>query len=270
MSQRTCSGEECSELIGPRSKGLCKRCRRRDYYHRNGERERAGNAAWRADHVEHERERWTAYAEKRWGAEQEARREDLKARLAAEEKECTSCRADKPKTEFYADSRRRDGLYSWCKSCFQEHMAARDDREQRQRRQRERWADDPEYRQRCTERARRWRTTRYANDEAFAQDIRDRARRWAAENPERASINARTSANRRRSRLRDQGGEPVDYAAILARDGMTCHLCKVEIGSLDDLHFDHVVPLARGGAHSEDNIRPAHALCNMRKGSRLT
>jgi len=36
-----------------------------------------------------------------------------------------------------------------------------------------------------------------------------------------------------------------------------------------DLHFDHVIPLSKGGPHTYDNIRPAHSWCNMRKGTKL-
>lgn len=64
-------------------------------------------------------------------------------------------------------------------------------------------------------------------------------------------------------------GGTVDYAAILADHGMVCHICGGAIDSLDDLHFDHVIPLVKGGAHSQDNVRPSHALCNMRKSDKI-
>jgi 5-methylcytosine-specific restriction endonuclease McrA len=50
---------------------------------------------------------------------------------------------------------------------------------------------------------------------------------------------------------------------------MVCHLCGGAIPSLDDLHMDHVIPLILGGPHAADNIRPAHAFCNLSKGGRL-
>ena len=64
-------------------------------------------------------------------------------------------------------------------------------------------------------------------------------------------------------------GANVDYVAILAEHGMTCHICREPIAGRADLHFDHVIPLAKGGPHHADNIRPSHALCNIRKGDRL-
>lgn len=62
---------------------------------------------------------------------------------------------------------------------------------------------------------------------------------------------------------------PVDYAAILAEFGMVCHLCGGEIESRPELNFDHVIPLTRGGPHVQENIRPSHKSCNLRKGSKL-
>jgi len=93
---------------------------------------------------------------------------------------------------------------------------------------------------------------------------REREREWRKDNPGWA---LRNRENQRRRRRFD--GEPVSYSAILAKWGMVCHICSSEIESVDDLHFDHVIPLAKEGPHSEDNIRPSHALCNLRKGAKI-
>lgn len=50
--------------------------------------------------------------------------------------------------------------------------------------------------------------------------------------------------------------------------GSTCHLCQEPIDlSLSFPHplsltADHLVPQARGGSHSLENLRPAHLTCN--------
>ena len=79
----------------------------------------------------------------------------------------------------------------------------------------------------------------------------------------------RKAQARRRALERATEVDAIDYAAILAEHGMVCHLDGEPIPSLDDLHFDHVIPLAKGGLHTAANIRPAHALCNLRKGNRI-
>ena len=93
---------------------------------------------------------------------------------------------------------------------------------------------------------------------------REREREWRKDNPEWALRNREGQRRRRRT-----DGISVSYAAILAKFGMVCHICTLDIESLEDLHMDHVIPLSKGGPHSEDNIRPSHAVCNMRKGAKI-
>lgn len=60
--------------------------------------------------------------------------------------------------------------------------------------------------------------------------------------------------------------EVVDVVAVRASRS-DCYLCGHELSG--DIHMDHVVPLSRGGAHSNANLRPTHATCNLRKGDKL-
>jgi len=109
----------------------------------------------------------------------------------------------------------------------------------------------------------KWRA---ANPEAAKAKMSE----WIAANPQRWTELTRAYGGRRRARKAATQTESVDLAQILARDGMVCHICTEPIDSLDDLHFDHVIPLAKGGPHIAENIRPSHAQCNMHKGARLT
>lgn len=76
-------------------------------------------------------------------------------------------------------------------------------------------------------------------------------------------------ANRRRSMQRGVSIGAVDYERVLERDGAWCYICEQDILPHHDLHFDHVIPITRGGNHSEDNIKPTHKACNLRKYTRL-
>jgi hypothetical protein len=62
--------------------------------------------------------------------------------------------------------------------------------------------------------------------------------------------------------------EFVSRIEVLKRDGHTCYLCGGWL-SVHELNIEHVVPLHRGGSHTYNNIRLAHARCNSRKGKRL-
>jgi 5-methylcytosine-specific restriction endonuclease McrA len=59
--------------------------------------------------------------------------------------------------------------------------------------------------------------------------------------------------------------------ALFERDGWTCYLCDFPVNrdaSWPDADFpvlDHVVPYAKGGSDTPDNLKTAHALCNGQK-----
>lgn len=89
---------------------------------------------------------------------------------------------------------------------------------------------------------------------------------------------SKTCANRhwgnvraRQARVREAGS----YADrdVFVRDNWVCYLCggliDAELPRTDPMGatIDHVVPLARGGDDSLENVRAAHFSCNVRKGS---
>src|SRR5437867_12064203 len=50
---------------------------------------------------------------------------------------------------------------------------------------------------------------------------------------------------------------------VLARDGYVCWLCGLPGADT----VDHVIPRARGGDDSDENLRAAHAQCNASRGA---
>jgi 5-methylcytosine-specific restriction endonuclease McrA len=221
---------------------MCKPHYRRDYYSRNKARENATNKAYLDARPDYQRERHAAWGESKYGAERQARAAAAARRLASTHKTCTACLVHMPKTEFFTDPRRIDGLYSHCRECFKGHCRA---------------AYDPV------------KTARhgllYRNAPGQKEAAADRQRRWYAANPEKA----REQTRRYQARKMSATIGDVDYSAILIRDGMTCHICSVDILTMSDLHFDHVHPLSKGGAHSMENIKPSHAFCNLSKGATI-
>ncbi|MFZ4150511.1 HNH endonuclease [Streptomyces pseudogriseolus] len=75
----------------------------------------------------------------------------------------------------------------------------------------------------------------------------------------------------RRALQRDLDAGRVSRIAIYQRDDWTCHICGDPVDRdavVPDLAapvLDHVVPLARRGKHSEDNLKTAHFYCNSVK-----
>jgi len=86
---------------------------------------------------------------------------------------------------------------------------------------------------------------------------------------DKAKARRKIAKRKRRLEKSKEGQDPVDYKAILDRDKGICYLCEKEIMEEDTLHYDHRVPLAKGGKTSTDNMYMTHSVCNIRKGSKL-
>ena len=99
---------------------------------------------------------------------------------------------------------------------------------------------------------------------------------WMSSNPEKT-----LGANRvRRARKAGVSSEPYTVRQILDLYGTDCHLCDEPIdlklprqvgkeGWQLGLHLDHEIPLSKGGSDLIENVKPSHAICNMRKWSSL-
>jgi len=91
---------------------------------------------------------------------------------------------------------------------------------------------------------------------------------------------ARASGNIRQARILENGSEYYSLIQVLLLYGKDCHICKVAIDLkasrrvgvgdwLLGLHIDHLIAIALGGADTLANVRPSHAICNLKKGARV-
>lgn len=106
------------------------------------------------------------------------------------------------------------------------------------------------------------------NKERYAQISRD----WKKNNPEKI----RVYNHKRKARILNNVHEDYTEQQILDLYGTDCYLCGTPIdmsaprrcgipGWEKGFHIEHVVDLALGGPDILDNLRPAHALCNLKK-----
>ena len=90
---------------------------------------------------------------------------------------------------------------------------------------------------------------------------------------------ARQAKRRRRARKLQNGVEHYTEKQVLEKYGTDCYLCKKPIDMLAPrttwtkgwefgLHIEHVIDIAKGGPDTLANVKPAHALCNLRKKPR--
>lgn len=203
-------------------------------------------------------------------------------------KACSRCGLTKAPSEFGINRATRDGLQYHCKPCMAEKRAQRtpEQIEAKRRYNAERVARlraDPEALEIIRQRNREWlernpdkmraaqRAWRSVNAEKIAsyrekdrEASRARARAWAKANPEKN----RELQHRRRARLRGAAVGPIDLDALWTG---TCAICGRDLDRAlrhpdpESPTVDHIIALARGGTHTQDNLQWAHRVCNIRK-----
>lgn len=88
--------------------------------------------------------------------------------------------------------------------------------------------------------------------------------KWRKNNPDlfKASLLKRSAAKRTKESSLVTG---KDLGRLVLRFRGLCAYCAER----PHAHFDHVIPLARGGRHAIGNLMPSCATCNLSKGSKL-
>lgn len=99
-----------------------------------------------------------------------------------------------------------------------------------------------------------WYCSRFVKDE-YVRSVRGGSTRFTAEsNPKATTADERTE----RARLR---------AKVLEKTGGYCHHCKCLLDG--EWHIDHLIPTAKGGPNTFDNLVPACVACNHDKSDSL-
>lgn len=107
-----------------------------------------------------------------------------------------------------------------------------------------------------------------------ANQAREYGKRWRQANKDLV----RRKANHRRAKKLANGFEKYTEGQVLELYGSNCAICSLPIdmnaprtcrqsGWHQGLHIDHVVPISKGGPDTLVNVRPTHAICNIRKGN---
>lgn len=200
---------------------------------------------------------------------------------------CPACKIEKPADQFFKNKANKNGLSCYCKPCHQFKMYGppkgryRVDPEVKKQRRREyqkKWqAANPD-------KMKKYQSNYYWNHreselaknkiyrEQNSDKERNRKKRYAEKNPDyRRQMN-----DNRRSKLAKVPSEKFTAQDVLNVYGSDCHICGQPIdlqaprqagkpGWQLGLHLDHVISLADGGGNILANVKPAHAICNLRK-----
>ena len=195
-------------------------------------------------------------------------------------KTCPTCKQNKPLTEWPKNKSKKDGLGSDCKICHaqKQYVWRQKNPEEQKRRSREQFAKSRE-RENNRRKKRYWdnweleRESRREYYKKTAEQQKQAAREWRRRNPEKLASMNRNS----RARRKNVYSERYTKDDVLAKWGTSCHLCGEPIdlsapryngkkGWEKGLQLDHVIPLINGGEDTVENVKPAHGICNLKKG----
>lgn len=139
--------------------------------------------------------------------------------------------------------------------------------------------EDPEWRAANIKRAREWQVKNEERRKAYMRDYCaknssaavDRMAQWKKDNPDKSKANAIDYQNRRRAKIENADPKDREQAAAFTlrekrKRSHDCYYCKKRFRG--KFNIDHIMPLARGGSHSTDNLCVACPFCNRSKSDR--
>ena len=190
---------------------------------------------------------------------------------------CSDCKQSLPFSKFSKDKSRKYGISYRCKDCHAARNLTYYDKEKFAEYQRNHYAKNREALN-AKQREKRLSDNQASRDykKNYYQKNKNRinalSNAWRKDNPEVG----RVSKRRRRARIALVESERYTTEQVLKKFGSKCHLCQEPIdldaprwtaqpGWERGLHLDHVVRIADGGLDVLENIRPAHAQCNLKK-----
>lgn len=211
---------------------------------------------------------------------------------------CSSCRTDKPLDDYHNDRTKNDGKTSSCKSCATLRVLkwAEDNMEKVSKNKRAYYdrntskvkesakvwrIENPEANKKSVEKY-QTKNRQKLNDRAKThyQNNRERLLQYHNEyrnkNRELCKVRVRNSQkknplrlriNKYKRRIREGDGRVTvkRINALLVIQEGNCVYCRIE---LVKFHVDHIVPLAKGGTNTDDNIQLLCPTCNRKKGSK--
>jgi 5-methylcytosine-specific restriction endonuclease McrA len=165
---------------------------------------------------------------------------------------CTLCNEHYPEECFYADKSKKSGKRPRCKQCDKKSVNTIWRREY----ERDYWSVRKEEKSKILS---RWYIKN--KDKHNSQQAKYRKTLSFYEKH-------REHGAARRARVRGQFVERVDYASVFAKYDGKCVYCGA-ILTFNQAHFDHFIPISKGGLHKTENIRLSCELCNKRKGAKM-
>jgi 5-methylcytosine-specific restriction endonuclease McrA len=97
--------------------------------------------------------------------------------------------------------------------------------------------------------------------------IRASLRAYYRKNKERFFAAARIRRALKKAAAVNLAGIQEFVRAVKAKPFSICYYCHERV-PLKRIHFDHIIPLSKGGAHAVENLCVACSACNLSKGAK--
>lgn len=164
---------------------------------------------------------------------------------------CTTCQTEKDIVDFNKNKSTKDGLHTQCKACLKEYRERSSTKKLKRAEYQRNKSKYKEYftknKQKRSDYMKEWRKEN-------ADKIRENKRNW--------SKNNRDKVNRYKRKRRDSRGlTEQEEQLVLSKFNNKCFKC----GSIENLQFDHHIPLSKGGILEPSNTVLLCKVCNGRK-----
>jgi 5-methylcytosine-specific restriction endonuclease McrA len=128
-----------------------------------------------------------------------------------------------------------------------------------------RWLNDPFFRMAVLQKAKLW----HKNN---PDRVRQKAKRWIAKNRDKVRAYSSNGTQKRRALQRGNTVNPksiLKYCkSIRSKESVRCYYCNEQFSG-KIIHFDHIIPLSKGGPHSVENLCASCPKCNQSKHNKL-
>lgn len=170
-------------------------------------------------------------------------------------KKCSKCGLDKPLDAFNKQSSSKDGLQSYCRNCS--NLSGSTWRKNNPEYNIKWRKNHPEYKpnpENVCKASNKWRL----NNPELSKEVK---RNWRKNHPEKSN----EENHIRRLRKEENGIFKVTEKFLKRLYLSSCVSC----GSIENIEADHIIPISRGGTHSEGNLQPLCQFCNRSKHNKL-
>lgn len=167
--------------------------------------------------------------------------------------QCVHCKEEKDPSEFYNDKSKPSGKKPRCKICDLKSI----DKKRRAAYEKDYWSHP--------DRVEKKKAQVRASMSKHAAKYAERRKEYLK--TEKGQSMYRRQTQKRYALKKAAFVEDVDPLELFNEQEGVCYLCGEEF-TFKEMELDHVMPLARGGLHENNNCKMACKKCNRSKGSK--